>query len=124
MTLQFYFDGPYFYMDDSSQSASTLTSRQPRQRQRGAAHKTNPKTPKSDKFFNLHRWLLAKGIDFGLVNHAGHGAVHKAAWKGHEEALAWMIEDEEGPKLAYQVILFTLSAAQRKPLLSSFWFVL
>jgi hypothetical protein len=40
--------------------------------------------------------------------------VHKAAWKGHEEALAWMIEDEEGPKLAYQVILFILSLSSKE----------
>jgi hypothetical protein len=49
------------------------------------------------------RWLYDKGIDFTIVNEAGHTSVHKAAWKGHEECLQWMIEDEMGPKLGFQL---------------------
>jgi len=49
------------------------------------------------------RWLYARGIDFNLVNQAGHAAVHKAAWRGHRDALKWMLEDPQGPDLRYQL---------------------
>jgi ankyrin repeat protein len=49
------------------------------------------------------KWIFDKGIDFTLINDAGHTSLHKAAWKGHEECLRWMIEDETGPKLAFQL---------------------
>ena len=51
------------------------------------------------------QWLLDSGIDFTLVNQAGHTAVHKAAWKGHSECLEWMILADHGPRLGYQMHL-------------------
>jgi hypothetical protein len=45
------------------------------------------------------RWLLAKGIDLSHVNAARHGAVVKAAWKGHMPALQWLLEAPDGPHL-------------------------
>ena len=59
------------------------------------------------------RWLLERGIDFTLVNQAGHTAVHKAAWKGHKACLEWMLVDAEGPHLAYQLRM--LAADDRTP---------
>ena len=61
------------------------------------------------------RWLHSKGIDFSHINHAGHGAVVKAAWKGHDDALRWLLTDPEGPALTAQLHtldLDSLSAAQ------------
>lgn len=61
------------------------------------------------------QWLHSKGIDFTHVNQARHGAVNKAAWKGHNEALKWMLLDEAGPKLTEQLLLLDhegLSVAQ------------
>ena len=49
------------------------------------------------------QWLLDRGIDFSLVNQAGHTAVHKAAWKGHSKCLEWMILSQLGPGLGYQI---------------------
>eukprot|EP00927_Polykrikos_kofoidii_P059365 TRINITY_DN54528_c0_g1_i1.p1 TRINITY_DN54528_c0_g1~~TRINITY_DN54528_c0_g1_i1.p1 ORF type:complete len:1057 (+),score=162.46 TRINITY_DN54528_c0_g1_i1:29-3172(+) len=51
------------------------------------------------------RWLYTKGIDFSHVNQARHGAVNKAAWKGHEETLRWLLLDSEGPRLTDQLLL-------------------
>ena len=53
-------------------------------------------------------YLYALGIDFELVNLAGHTAVHKAAWKGHGKCLEWMIEMSHGPHLGYQLHLAAL----------------
>jgi len=61
------------------------------------------------------RWLYSKGIDFSHINHAGHGAVVKAAWKGHDDALRWLLIDPDGPTLTAQLHtsdLDCLSAAQ------------
>ena len=59
------------------------------------------------------QWLYDKGIDFTIVNEAGHTSVHKAAWKGHQECLRWMIENETGPQLGFQ--LHMRSADGRTP---------
>lgn len=50
-------------------------------------------------------WLFAQGVSFHLVNQAGHTSVHKAAWKGHREALEWMLRTEAGPCLRYQLAM-------------------
>lgn len=34
-----------------------------------------------------------------VVNGAQHDALNKAAWRGHTEALDWLLYDENGPKL-------------------------
>ena len=49
------------------------------------------------------KWLLAKGIDLSHVNTARHGAIVKAAWKGHDECLKWLLHDEAGPRLTWQL---------------------
>ena len=49
------------------------------------------------------KWLLGKGIDLSHVNTARHGAIVKAAWKGHDDCLEWLLHDEEGPKLTWQL---------------------
>ena len=36
------------------------------------------------------RWLYEQGLDFTVINDAGHGCVQKAAWRGHTEALQWL----------------------------------
>ena len=51
------------------------------------------------------RWLLSKGIDLGHVNTARHGAIVKAAWKGHKPCLEFLLHDEEGPKLTWQLAM-------------------
>ena len=51
------------------------------------------------------RWLRRRGVDLGHVNHARHGAVVKAAWKGHDEALRWLLLSDDGPKLTSQLAL-------------------
>lgn len=51
------------------------------------------------------KWLLSRGIELGHVNSARHGAVVKAAWKGHAEMLAWLLLDEEGPQLTSQLAM-------------------
>jgi hypothetical protein len=50
-------------------------------------------------------WLLAKGIDLGHVNAARHGAIVKAAWKGHLPALRWLLHDPNGPRLTSQLVM-------------------
>ena len=54
------------------------------------------------------RWLLGRGIDFGHVNTARHGALVKAAWKGHADALRWMLHDDAGPRLTEQLTMLDL----------------
>jgi len=49
------------------------------------------------------RWLQAKGLSLSHVNGARHGAVMKAAWKGHLEALEWLVRAEDGPHLVEQL---------------------
>ena len=51
------------------------------------------------------KWLLAKGIDFTHINTARHGAIVKAAWKGHRDALEWLLHAADGPKLTAQLDL-------------------
>ena len=51
------------------------------------------------------RWLLAKGIDFTHINTARHGAIVKAAWKGHRDALEWLLFAADGPQLTEQLDL-------------------
>ena len=49
------------------------------------------------------RWLMSKGLDLGHVNDARHGAVAKAAWKGHDTMLHWLLSAEDGPRLTSQL---------------------
>ena len=49
------------------------------------------------------KWLQAKGVDLAHVNGAHHGAVEKAAWRGHDELLRWLLLAEEGPRLLDQL---------------------
>ena len=49
------------------------------------------------------QWLHARGVDFSHINHARHGAIVKAAWKGHDDALRWLLLDPDGPKLTAQL---------------------
>lgn len=51
------------------------------------------------------RWLMAQGLDLGHVNAARHGAVSKAAWKGHDETLRWLLFAPDGPKLTSQLAI-------------------
>ena len=51
------------------------------------------------------RWLRRKGLALDHVNKAGHGAVAKAAWRGHTDALRWLLLDPEGPQLTAQLAL-------------------
>ena len=51
------------------------------------------------------RWLQARGISLTHVNRARHGAVQKAAWKGHDECLRWLLLAEDGPKLTAQIAM-------------------
>ena len=48
-------------------------------------------------------WLYSRGLDFGVINDAHHGAVNKAAWKGHKAALEWLLLDPGGPALVWQL---------------------
>jgi ankyrin repeat protein len=54
------------------------------------------------------QWLLSKGFDLGHVNDARHGAVVKAAWKGHMPLLRWFFFDPAGPDLKWQLDLLDL----------------
>jgi len=54
------------------------------------------------------RWLQAKGLSLGHVNAANHGAIVKAAWKGHLEALQWLLYGDDGPRLTEQLDLLDL----------------
>ena len=38
----------------------------------------------------ISQWLYTQGADFGALNHWGHGVVNKAAWRGHNNLLAWL----------------------------------
>jgi hypothetical protein len=49
------------------------------------------------------RWLYEHGLDFTVINDAGHGCVQKAAWRGHEQALQWLMLEEDGPRLLWQL---------------------
>ena len=51
------------------------------------------------------RWLLEKGIDLSHVNTARHGAVVKAAWKGHAPLLRWLLHADDGPRLTAQLTM-------------------
>ena len=51
------------------------------------------------------KWLYAKGVDFGHVNTANHGAIVKAAWKGHDACLRWLLFEPDGPRLTWQLTL-------------------
>ena len=44
-------------------------------------------------------------MPLGHVNAARHGAIVKAAWKGHAEALRWLLFDPNGPQLTDQLSL-------------------
>ena len=54
------------------------------------------------------RWLLSKGLNFLHINDVKHGAIVKAAWKGHTELLKWLLLDSEGPQLVEQLTLTDL----------------
>ena len=49
------------------------------------------------------KWLHARGLSFDVVNNAGFGAVSKAAYHRHKEALRWLLLDKEGPSLLWQL---------------------
>ena len=49
------------------------------------------------------RWLQAKGVDLSHVNDANHGAVEKAAWRGHDALLRWLLLADDGPRLLLQL---------------------
>ena len=49
------------------------------------------------------KWLYARGLDFNLINDNHFGAVSKAAFRGHRDALEWMLVDKEGPSLLWQL---------------------
>ena len=49
------------------------------------------------------RWLQQKGLSLAHVNAARHGAIVKAAWKGHSEALEWLLHADDGPRLVEQL---------------------
>ncbi|CAK0838293.1 unnamed protein product, partial [Prorocentrum cordatum] len=51
------------------------------------------------------RWLHSKGLDFAHLNQARHGAVNKAAWKGHQDLLHWLLVDPGGPLLIPQLLM-------------------
>ena len=51
------------------------------------------------------RWLRRRGVDLDHVNLARHGAVAKAAWKGHDDALRWLLQADDGPALVGQLAL-------------------
>lgn len=48
---------------------------------------------------------MSRGISLAHVNTARHGAIVKAAWKGHMEALRWLLFDEAGPQLTDQLAM-------------------
>ena len=49
------------------------------------------------------RWLQEKGLSLAHVNAARHGAIVKAAWKGHSDALEWLLHADDGPRLVEQL---------------------
>ena len=54
------------------------------------------------------RWLLSKGVSFNQVNHVRHGALNKAAIKGHVDAVRWLLLADDGPRLTEQLTLLDL----------------
>ena len=38
-----------------------------------------------------------------MINHALHGVVATAVWKGYREIVEWLIEGEGGPRLVWQL---------------------
>ncbi|KAJ1491314.1 hypothetical protein T484DRAFT_1774701, partial [Baffinella frigidus] len=50
----------------------------------------------------MAKFLLGIGVDFTLINHMGHSAVGKAAWKGYRDLVEWLIQAPDGPHLGYQ----------------------
>ena len=54
------------------------------------------------------RWLVSKGVSFEHVNNVRHGALNKAAVKGHVDAVRWLLYAEDGPKLTDQLLLLDL----------------
>ena len=51
------------------------------------------------------RWLQSRGLELGHVNAANHGAIVKAAWKGHRDALEWLLHADDGPRLTSQLLM-------------------
>ena len=51
------------------------------------------------------RWLQEKGLSLAHVNAARHGAIVKAAWKGHSDALEWLLHADDGPRLVEQLAM-------------------
>ena len=49
------------------------------------------------------KWLQARGVNLGHVNDANHGAVEKAAYRGHDDLLRWLLLAEDGPQLSAQL---------------------
>ena len=43
------------------------------------------------------------GLDFDCINNNNFGAVSKAAYRGHMNALKWMLIDKTGPSLLWQL---------------------
>ena len=51
------------------------------------------------------KWLQGQGVSLGHVNDARHGAVEKAAYRGHDELLRWLLLAADGPLLLEQLAL-------------------
>ena len=51
------------------------------------------------------RWLHARGVNLAHVNDSNHGAVEKAAYRGHDELLRWLLLEDDGPRLLSQLVL-------------------
>jgi hypothetical protein len=51
------------------------------------------------------RWLHANGFDMGALNHANHGLVNSASYKGHAEVTKWAVGAADGPQLWEQLRL-------------------
>ncbi|KAK3238326.1 hypothetical protein CYMTET_51654 [Cymbomonas tetramitiformis] len=49
------------------------------------------------------KWMYKRGFDFSAINHANHGVVNAAAWKGHREVVQWALLEPEGPRLTTQL---------------------
>ena len=45
-------------------------------------------------------WLKSRNVALDLVNHNGHGAIHKAAQRGHSSVCQWLWENVLLPKVA------------------------
>ena len=54
------------------------------------------------------RWLQSKGLSLSHVNGAKYGAVAKAAWRGHADAVRWLLFAPDGPRLEEQLDLLDL----------------